>query len=206
MSSMKKFFLTIISLIMLLLTGGALYINYWLDNLITEINTQPALVTTAENQEPTPQESPQPTQGKDAPVNKVESAPVNKGASAPVSNESKEKDKKEPEAQLDTKAPSKAEPSSSNQVIANSVQEQLDKPIEKSDLIEAGIIILSKLSQEEINFMFGFSDKSYSNEDLKAARAILLSKLSEKEIRTLRALGQKYGKKLEILDASVEIK
>lgn len=93
-----------------------------------------------------------------------------------------------------------------NSEIVNIVQQEVGRPIDTTDLFQAGLIILNKLSTDEINFLFGFSNNSYTIEDEIEVRRLLFSKLNDEDINTLRALGQKYGKNLEILDPNIPIK
>ena len=86
------------------------------------------------------------------------------------------------------------------------MQEKLDRPLEKKDLLKAGLIILRKLDKEEINYLYrvGTQD-SCTREELRRVREILLGKLSPQEISTLKEIGAKYGKQLRILDPDVQL-
>lgn len=96
--------------------------------------------------------------------------------------------------------------SHSNQEISDAVQEKVDQPLEKKDLLRAGLIILRKLDKEEIGYLYRTGTKdSYTREELQHVRKILLGKLTAQEIETLKEIGDKYGKKLRILDADVPI-
>ncbi|MDD4627394.1 MAG: hypothetical protein PHP87_10000 [Syntrophomonas sp.] len=98
-------------------------------------------------------------------------------------------------------------PSNNTQQIISDVQEQIEKPLEKKDLLKAGMLILQKLSWEEINFLYSVGTKEQrSVEEQKQTREILLKKLDAEEIAVLRELGTKYGKKLNILDPNVPIR
>jgi hypothetical protein len=91
--------------------------------------------------------------------------------------------------------------------IASGVQQQINKPIEKIDLLKAGIIIMRKLSWEETQYLYQSGSKdSHSVDELKETRRILLDKLTPEDVQTLRELGAKYGKTLNILDPNVPIK
>jgi hypothetical protein len=91
--------------------------------------------------------------------------------------------------------------------MAGEVQKKVDRPVEKEDLVRAGLIILRKLNTEEISYLYrvGRQD-SCTREELIRSREILLNKLSEDDIRTLRTIGAKYGKPLRILDPNVKLK
>lgn len=89
---------------------------------------------------------------------------------------------------------------SEKEAIVNDVQQKINRPIEKTDLIKAGVIILRKLNAEEINYLYKLGQKdSFNRKEYLQARGILLKKLSAEDINTLRELGQKYGKELNIL-------
>lgn len=90
--------------------------------------------------------------------------------------------------------------------IASTLEKEAGKPVDTADMIKAGYILMGKLNNDEINFLFGFSDKKYTSEELKKAREILFSKLSSQDIETLQALAGKYGKNIYLLDPSVPIK
>lgn len=99
--------------------------------------------------------------------------------------------------------PSIAEPDA----IAGGVQQQIDKPIAKKDLLKAGSVILRKLSWEEITFLYQSGSKDARTADeQKEIRRILLDKLTPEDVQTLLELGTKYGKTLNILDPNVPIK
>lgn len=92
-----------------------------------------------------------------------------------------------------------------NKTIANDVQKKISRPIEKKDLVKAGVIILRKLNSEEINYLYKIGKKdNYSREEYLHARDILLNKLSSEDIDTLQELGMKYGKDLNILDPELK--
>jgi hypothetical protein len=86
--------------------------------------------------------------------------------------------------------------------IVSGVQQQVSRPIEKKDLLKAGLIIIRKLSWEEIEYMYEVGTKaSISSAELKEVHRILSSRLSEEEIQVMMELGRKYGKDLEFLGA-----
>jgi len=89
----------------------------------------------------------------------------------------------------------------STQDIALGVEQKLGRPVEKKDLLEAGMIIMSKLNWDEITFLYNVGSKSKpSSEEIQQARAILKNKLSSDELATLKALGGKYGHGLNFLN------
>ncbi len=89
----------------------------------------------------------------------------------------------------------------SNKSIASGVQSKISKPIEKGDMIKAGLIILRKLNSDEISYLYSVGNKdSHTPEEREKVRAILLTKLNNEDIQTLKSLGDKYGKDLQVLD------
>jgi len=89
----------------------------------------------------------------------------------------------------------------STQDIASGVQQKLGQPVEKKDLIKAGMIIMRKLNWDEITFLYNAGSKAQpSTDELKQAREILKGKLSAEELGTLQALGGKYGQSLNFLN------
>jgi hypothetical protein len=108
----------------------------------------------------------------------------------------------------DTKSPQpgqKVEKAKSSQIVSG-VQEKVNRPIQKEDLMKAGLIFVRRLSWDEITFLYNVGSKDqYSAEELQQARDILLTKLTPEELKEIRALGGKYGKNLLILDPNVPI-
>lgn len=93
------------------------------------------------------------------------------------------------------------------QARMNEVQARIDKPISRKDMIKGGLIILSSLSREEINYIYEIGKKGHpSQEEMLKVREILINNLSPEDIGTLKELGAKYGKNLRILDPEVPIK
>lgn len=85
--------------------------------------------------------------------------------------------------------------------ITSGVQQKLGQPVEKKDLVEAGMIIMRRLNWDEITFLYNAGKKSeQSPEELQQAREILQTKLTAEELATLKALGSKYGQSLRFLD------
>ncbi len=96
-------------------------------------------------------------------------------------------------------------PTLPSQEVAKTIQQEVGKPIEPSDLFQAVSIILRKLSEGDIKFLLGFSGNNYTNEEFIEIRKLLLSKLSTEDITILKALAQKYDRDLEIFDPDIMI-
>jgi len=89
----------------------------------------------------------------------------------------------------------------STQDIAIGVEQKLGRPVEKKDLLEAGMIIMRKLNWDEITFLYNTGSKPQpSPDEIQQARVILKGKLSSDELATLKALGGKYGHGLGFLN------
>jgi len=89
----------------------------------------------------------------------------------------------------------------SKQDLASGVEQKLGRPVEKKDLIKAGMIILRKLNWDEITFLYNAGSKTkQTSEELKQAREILKGKLSAEELATLQELGNKYGQSFRFLN------
>ena len=89
----------------------------------------------------------------------------------------------------------------SNTQIANDVAARVGRPTEKSDMVKAGLIILKRLSGEEISYLYNVGRKGSMTADEKVkVKKILSGKLSDDDVTTLKALGKKYGRSLTILD------
>jgi hypothetical protein len=194
---MKKVVITIVCLFLAVIIGGALYASYRINSFLSA----PAL------QESLPDKPPEAAAKSGSPSASEDNAtqPTN-----PAAHAIEKQDVSQPSAETSTVGDNKTNavpenPTTADKEIANAVQQEIGSQVETADLLDAAMIIVKKLDRDEINFLFGFSDKTYTSEELKEVRSLLLSKLSAQDIKTLRALGAKYGKKLDILDPSVPI-
>lgn len=214
MKRWKKVLITCTCLFLLLIIGGVMYVNYYINHIIlaqipqhvieSDLSSDRVNTNTTENTT-----NPASNEKKDIQTD---------SSKQPINKTTNENNSQPPVISSSHNTDSDKNPSSSsitennnitpipNTTLANTVQQEVGKPIETADLFQAGFIVLKKLGKDEINFLFGFSHKSYTNEELVEVRRLLLSKLNDQDINTLRALGQKYGKKLEILDPNVPIK
>ena len=72
---------------------------------------------------------------------------------------------------------------------------KIGQPVSKDDLLKGATIIMNKLDEEEIRFIYKVAcNEEPTPEEMQEVRRILLSKLSPEDIDTLKALGAKYGK------------
>ncbi len=80
------------------------------------------------------------------------------------------------------------------------VQDKLNRPPAKKDLLKAGLIILRKFNREEIEYLYRVGTRgNCTKEELQRIREIILDTLTPQEIDTLREIGAKYGKELRFL-------
>lgn len=84
--------------------------------------------------------------------------------------------------------------------IAQGALSKVNRPVEKSDLVKAGFIVLHRLNSDEISYLYaeGMKD-NHSQADLVKVRNILQAKLTPEELEEMEFLGYKYGKNLEFL-------
>jgi hypothetical protein len=198
----EKIFVTIGILLTVIICGG-LYINHQLDRLVTAISRPGLLFVYPE----------------DETIFSPDKMPGVPGTEASLPDEQQpgshrpgdDGDKSGSGVNIPTKNNA---PEGSNSAgghleheITAAVQQKLDRPLEKKDLLKAGLVILRKLSTEEISYLYRIGTQdSYTREELQRVREILLAKLSPQEIRTLKEIGAKYGKQLRILDPDVQLK
>jgi len=88
-----------------------------------------------------------------------------------------------------------------NESLVTDLQKKVGQPIEKIDLLKASMILMRKLSAEDISYLSKVAmQNSYSQEDYQHSQEILVNRLSADDINTLKKLGEKYGKDLKILN------
>lgn len=95
-------------------------------------------------------------------------------------------------------SPEKPQPSASDLVFDDNIeamiQNRLDKPIERKDKIKVALILLKRLSTEEIIYFYDLITLGeYSDKDIRRAQNILADKLNDDEIATLKSMTKKYG-------------
>lgn len=184
-----KVFIVIGVLVNVVLCLG-LYVNYKLDNLVAGLNVPGVLFRDGASSLPgdISSESPDGNQGS-----------VKPGEGGTASQGSPTAPGQVPAGTAGTKP--------ANTEIANSVLDKVNQPVEKTDLVKAGLVILKRLSSEEISYLYRVGNsKHQTHDELVRTREILLTKLSPEDIEVLQALGKKYGKDLRILDPGVPIK
>ncbi len=184
-----KVFIVIGVLVNVVLCLG-LYVNYKLDNLVAGLNVPGVLFRDVASPLPGDITSESPD-GNPSTVKPGEGGTVSPGVHVAPGQA--------PAGTAGTKP--------ANTDIANSVLDKVNQPVEKSDLVKAGLVILKRLSSEEISYLYRVGNsKHQTHDELVRTREILLTKLSPEDIEVLQALGKKYGKDLRILDPGVPIK
>lgn len=203
----RKILLGIISVLSILLLATAIYANYLLDNFLLALNEPQLFPIELKDKGDLEQ-----TEGMEASPNEVKDPKVGQGPDKTAEENNQDSSDLIIEPETDGQPgenPERKQPNQQENVnnaeILTAIQGQIGQPIEKMDILKAGAIILRKLSAKEINFLFSMSNKKSTKEELKKAREILFSKLDEDELNSLRALGQKYGKPLKILDGNIPI-
>ena len=93
------------------------------------------------------------------------------------------------------------EPIKKDEIITG-VQDKIDRPVDKKDLVKAGMIILRRLNWSEIEYLYKAGNKDeMSNEELRKIHKVLRSRLTTDEIMVMQDLARKYGKDLDFLSA-----
>ncbi len=86
--------------------------------------------------------------------------------------------------------------------IISGVQKQIEQPIDKKDLVKAGMIVLRRLDWSEIEYLYRTGSKAeISDAELKKIHKVLRSRLNSDEIKVMQELAHKYGKDLGFLSA-----
>jgi hypothetical protein len=188
MSSKMKWFIALGILINVLLAGG-IYANYRLDQVVSSLN-RPGLLF-ADNQ----------SQATGVGSGEFAQQIDNGGYWNDTWNDGQGSGDAGGTAGGDGDGSGATVEKPSNLQIANDVMAQVGKPIDKADMIKAGLIILRRLKIEEISYFYHVGRKGSMTADEKTkVRAILSAKLTDDDKETLRALGVKYGKNLTVLD------
>lgn len=175
MQKKARVFVILGTVIVLLMVTG-FYINYKMDQIVMSLNRPGVLFS----------DSPSP----------LDSEADNKG-SEPVLSE-------HPDLGGDNTLQRKQSPSYSGKVeqddIVKAVERRVNTPIDKNDMLKAGLIIIRKLSWSEIEYLYNVgTSNSISSAELKEVHRILRSRLSAEDIQVLQVLGRKYGKNLDFL-------
>ena len=190
MTGKKKIFIAVGILLNILLCAG-LYANYQLDHVVLSLS-QPGILFPGAD----------PGSHTDEPDLTDETGLNDTGTGTGAAEEQQNTENgSSPELTPQNNSSAPNLDSNSKVAIAGSVQKKINRPIEKTDLIKAGVIILRRLNSEEISYLYRVgSHNSYTHEEYLQVHKILQAKLSEEDIATLKELGQKYGKNLNVLD------
>jgi len=96
-----------------------------------------------------------------------------------------------------------------SEAVEDKSKSVLGTSMSMEDYFTIGKITLTKLGPSEIKFLFSSTkDDLFINssvEELKRVRSIIFSKLSSDDIATIKAIGNKYGKEMKILDPNIDV-
>ncbi len=194
MSGKMKIFISVGIILNILLCSG-FYLYYRLDQVVTSLGQPGILFREAQLSPNVDNEFSADTIDDNMPGDDDRSSDTYSGSITYNAGE----DYSQP-VQMDGYGPGSVESRPSNDQIISDVQNKVGRPIEKKDLIRAGLIILRRLDMDEISFLYQAGKKdTHSPEEMQQARKILLDKLTSEDINILKELGSKYGKELDFL-------
>jgi hypothetical protein len=176
----------VLGTVLILVVVAGIYVNYKMDQVVKSINRPGVLFSDSNTYTP--------------PLD------TDAGASDVGGEGSGSASSQQPPAGKDEPLPPQSSSSSSGKVekddIVKGVEQRVSRPVEKKDLFKAGLIIIRKLSWDEIEYMYDVGTKdSMSAAELKEVHRILRLRLSADEIQVMQELGRKYGKNLDFLSA-----
>ncbi len=186
MQKKSRWFIALGIALILVVTAG-IYLNYRMDQVVKSINRPGILFSDNSPSTSPPDEGTGDSKtGSESPGAITPERPVDGSGSMPQQQ-----------------SPSSSEKGTVEQDdIVKGVQQKVSRPIEKKDLIKAGLIIIRKLSWSEIEYMYDVGTKdSMTTAELKEVHRILRARLSNDEIKVMQDLGRKYGKNLDFLSA-----
>ena len=170
MKTVEKIFI-ISGLLIILLFSGAVYVNNQIDRLLENVGGLEVILTepnaTGENSITAP------------------------GAESNSNQENRPAGK-------DYATGKKPTPSASDLILDEGIeaiiQSKLNKPIERKDKIKVALILIKRLSVDDITYFYDLITLgNYTNEDLRHARNILSANLNNEDQETLRIIAEKYG-------------
>jgi hypothetical protein len=95
------------------------------------------------------------------------------------------------------------------EILQEKSREVLKKELAVGDYVKIAKIVLGKLKLNEIKFLFdSMKNDLFINAslvELERIRGIIFTKLSTEDIASLRAIGNKYGKEMKILDPDINV-
>lgn len=85
------------------------------------------------------------------------------------------------------------------QGIAREVEARVDRPVDKTDLMRVGLILVRRLDRSEINYLYNVGKKgSYTAAEVAKTREIL-TKLTPRDRKVLEEMAEKYDQPLFLL-------
>ena len=184
MPKKAKWFIAIGILLNVLLVTG-IYINYRLDKIVASLNRPGVLFSDTQSNET----------GAEGQIENAEK--LSDGSYWNKSWDDETNGTGLPENGVDSSEDSN---NSSNQ-IQNDIANKIGQPVDKSDMIKAGLIILKRLDSSEVAYVYNVGRKGKMSDDERLQmRKILLNKLTEDDIAALKSIAKKYGHELSILN------
>lgn len=84
--------------------------------------------------------------------------------------------------------------------LVDGVANRVGRPLEKKDIMRVGLILVRRLSWEEIDYFYEVGQKAHpSSEEIARVKTLLNGRLTDKEMQTLQDMGSKYGRDLTFL-------
>ena len=187
-------FIALGSLIILLLLAG-IYVNYKMAQVVRVIN-RPGVVFSDPEFSSAPEDS-----GEEKKASAEKTSEDRKEGLPQGSPRRDRPDQSFSETLPPDDSPLKHVPLKKDDIITG-VQEKIDRPVDKKDLVKAGMIILRRLNWSEIEYLYKAGSKEQmSDEELRKIHQVLRSSLTADEIKVMQDLARKYGKDLDFLSA-----
>lgn len=171
----QKLFI-IVGSVLLVVFGLSVYVNHQLDTFIKAWNSVGTPI--AGTGEPGPQD----------PGNKDPDDPEDPGGSSWSFERQPSENKNE-------------EDLPSFEDIARDVQARVNRPVEKTDMLRVGLILVRRLDRSEITYLYNVGKRgTYSPEEVNKTRRILTSKLTEHDLEVLQEMAEKYEQPLFFME------
>ena len=198
MSSKVKWFIAIGILINVLLAGG-IYVNHRLDQVVLSLSRPGVLFSDPQPQGP----------GEDGPGEVAQridddnywNSSWDDGVGYPIGSSGEPGSDGAGTGKGDVPNTGTNPERPSNVQIADDVTAKVGRPIDKTDMLRAALIVLKRFNGEEISYLYNVGRKgSMTSDERVKVKKILSAKLSDDDVATLKALGKKYGRSLTVLD------
>ena len=85
--------------------------------------------------------------------------------------------------------------------IARDVQARVNRPVEKTDMLRVGLMLIKRLDRNEITYLYNVGKKgTYTPAEVSKTRQILTTKLTEHDMKMLQEMAEKYDQPLFFLN------